>query len=152
MSEVTLKRCPFCGRETVKVIAYAGTPMDDDPTHWAGCTVCNAGVDAHSKAEAIAAGNTRAEASSAEPVAWMYERGDIVHVFACRKGIINGIPGECWTETPLYAHPPAAPDTVTLDRALVEAKRPIVGIENRTASEVFGIMCDRIAKLTEALK
>ena len=86
-----------------------------------------------------------------EPVAWMYERSG-VRVFHEKRQIDYTKPALGFTETPLYAHPPAAPDTVTLDRALVEAKRPIVGIENRTASEVFDIMCDRIAKLTEALK
>lgn len=62
--------------------------------------------------------NTRAEASSAEPVAWIFNHRTNNEVFmSLNKARMDP---RYWTETPLYAHPPAAPDTVTLDWALVE--------------------------------
>lgn len=43
-----------------------------------------------------------APAAELEPAAWMYTSGENTHVFVARKGNINGIPIEYWTETPLY--------------------------------------------------
>lgn len=40
--------------------------------------------------------------------------------------------------------------SITLEK-LDEATRPIIGIENRTAEEAFGIMCDRIRSLRATL-
>lgn len=65
-----------------------------------------------------------------KPVAWMYEYAvryqpklectkklsPVFRLSLTRWGNVS----DPWTETPLYAHPPAAPDTVTLNRALVE--------------------------------
>ena len=54
-----LAPCPFCGGERVTAIKYGGNRAEDDPKWWAGCTVCDAGIDHQTRAEAIAAWNTR---------------------------------------------------------------------------------------------
>lgn len=53
-----------------------------------------------------------------QPVAWLIETQDERWLaFKQETPDAIAIP---FTETPLYAHPPAAPDTVTIDRPLVE--------------------------------
>lgn len=49
----------------------------------------------------------RSTHAQAEPVVWMYERGGetVFLVEQLRGGVLRSVTG--WTETPLYAHPPA---------------------------------------------
>ncbi|MBT0778028.1 hypothetical protein [Paracoccus sp. pheM1] len=51
----------------------------------------------------------------------------------------------------LYTHPPQPSETVA-DVHQRDLTRPIIGIENRTAQEVFDIMSDRIRAALRALK
>ena len=63
--------CPFCGDTLVKSIAYAGQQdHPEDPTWWAGCTKCDAGVDAVGERAAITAWNTRAHLDAAWLPIW----------------------------------------------------------------------------------
>lgn len=129
-----LKNCPFCGGEA-KIADTRSVNGDTEATVM--CWTCGAEVSrwvpyfeddtGPEMAKAIAAWNTRAEASSAEPVAWMYRRDGrnvILRERLHRDGVLQGVTG--WTETPLYAHSPATPDTVTLDRALVDEVRNLL--------------------------
>jgi hypothetical protein len=70
-------------------------------------------------AQALARHRT-ASAPAGEVVAWMYECGQIKHTISKRAFMsFNGIPLKDWTETPLYAHPPAPADLAAL-RAEIE--------------------------------
>lgn len=117
MSE--LKNCPFCGGDGELSIS----PDTGNTCYFGCCGDCGCeGPFEPSHNEAAAAWNTRAEASSAEPVAWIFNHRTNNEVFmSLNKARMDP---RYWTETPLYSHPPAAPDTVTLDRALVDISEP----------------------------
>ena len=105
-----LKPCPFCGGE-------ADEHRDRGPTGelyvWVGCNDCDATsacVDERSmqpeESDAQSLWNTRAEASIAEPVAWIFNHRTDNEVFmSLNKARMDP---RYWTETPLYSHPPAA--------------------------------------------
>lgn len=103
-----------------------------------------------------------------EPVAWMYGRDDGSRdlLLDCNGEYARNLLELGATETPLYAHPPAAPDTVTLDRALVallavvnatRAYLPPDGIDAQECLNRILAVTDNpeinpiIAQLTEAL-
>jgi hypothetical protein len=52
-----LKACPGCGKDSTRVIGGPGTA--GGPKYWAGCDYCNWRTWGDTKAEAIAAWNTR---------------------------------------------------------------------------------------------
>lgn len=109
-----LEPCPFCGSDTVQSAEFPWNPV---MTRWAifcvrGCET--QGPPADTEAEAIAAWNRRTalaqpaeNAKGGEVVAWMYRkpRRDMI---LTENRAENAIAADGWTETPLYAHPPAA--------------------------------------------
>ena len=126
---VTLKPCPFCGNDgsgPIEDALYVSHTQNDWHSAYdcysVQCDKCTANMGySVSYEDAIAAWNTRtASAPAGEVVAWMYECGQIKHTISKRAFMsFNGIPLKDWTETPLYAHPPAPADLAAL-RAEIE--------------------------------
>lgn len=68
------------------------------------------------------------EPAQAEPVAWMYRKGSALHASRNRASIVFP-EQDGWTETPLYAHPPAQADQQPPEDVVEAVARAIWGDE-----------------------
>ena len=102
--EVTqLKPCPFCG--TVPICDWrSASPIEGPDEGYWDITCCRAFAHEDTKAEAIAAWNTRhsAPAGEVEPVAWLV-RHEMHGTEVTTQKCTDADKAYGWTETPLYA-------------------------------------------------